>query len=180
MAFDARRPERKHFLSAAAEEIRIPSLEPHNLKPLKRKPDQLRTDFLLRRAMMTGPLAHVDSLCTFRRFIQQRLINQIIIHKRIAALNEPKASHGNQICAAAARANQVHNTFSFAIHSNSSISCSSSGAPFSIQAESIRLNTAARICSSAMRAFIAPRCAFSHSRISSNRSGTIASSCSLK
>ena len=93
--------ERYDLLAAAAEDEAVAALEAHRSRVSHRAADQNPVDVILRHAVLSEPLAHIDQLRAGPHLAQKTVINQIVIDDGIRAPQLLEPPQRNQAAAAA-------------------------------------------------------------------------------
>src|SRR5207244_9605346 len=86
------------LFGAAAEYKRITAFEPHDREPAPGPLDQQRVDLALRQSRSTTvrALPHEHSLCSGRRFGQQRWRDEAIVHDHVGRSQDLESLRGDQ------------------------------------------------------------------------------------
>ena len=116
------------LLAAAAEQVAVAALEPHDLLARLRQPHEDLVDLILRHGVMVVFLADVDALGPLRDQAEDVLIHQPVVYDRVRAGDGLRACDGQQAAAAGSRADQRY----LSCHSSPSaclLSCKASVRP---------------------------------------------------
>ncbi len=96
------------LLGPPAEQVRIAALEPYHEAALPGLVDQELVGLILGELVLGGPLAHVDALGMWRRFVEQSGVGQRIENHDIGGAQPRESGNRDQSGIARARAHQAN------------------------------------------------------------------------
>ena len=107
-AGNAARQQVLSLFAAAAEDERIPALEPHDPRVHQRLLRKQRVDLVLRQRVVTACLAHINQFASRLGSLQQRVIDQTVVDDHIRRLQGLKSLHRDKPGISRPCAHQCH------------------------------------------------------------------------